>query len=258
MTQISRTKKLLVFVFSAIFILACGISFDTGGSTPAPADPQSPNSQPNPQVPDPVLPPTYTPQPTFTPQPTYTLQPTFTPQATFTDMPTQAQDAMFTANEPAFCRTGPSEQIWWDPQEALNAGQTVKIIGKSTEDWGLWWYIQKASGSRCWVYSELGSTSGNIAGVPIKSAPSTPVPTIVNATLKNNHGGPLCAIWITDSGNANWVNLLEGWQLEAGQVVNFTAWPGIYDIEIYDCTNTLVDAGYGTNIDSNNRKFATP
>ena len=243
---------------TAILVLACGINIDTGNTGQIDPTLQPPQIQPT----VPVILATYTiqspVQPTYTPQPTFTPLPTYTSQPTYTSVPTQVQEATFTANEAAFCRKGPSEQVWWDPQEALKAGQTVKILGKSSEEWGLWWYIEKASGSRCWVYSELGSTAGNVSGVPLKTAPNTPVPTVVNVTLKNNHGGPLCGVWITNSGQGNWVNLLEGWQLEVGQFVQFTAWPGNYDIEMYDCANNFVDADYGMLIDSNNHKFTTP
>lgn len=197
--------------------------------------------------------PTYTPLP---PLPTYTplpALPTYTPWPIATVM----TEALFTPNQPVFCREGPSEQVWWDEKEALNTGQTVKIVGKSTYEWGLWWYIQKASGTRCWVFGELGSTSGNVAGVPEIITP-IPTPTILKVTLRNNHGAPLCQVWIEPAGSGNWTELLKGKTLGVGKMLPFQAAPGLYDIEIIQCPDIRVDYDYGFKIDAGHTKFTTP
>jgi len=215
----------------------------------------APQAQPVAPPNQPIAPPD---QPTYTPAPTYTAAPTYTPPATYTAVPTQVQEAMFTANEPAFCRTGPSELVWWDPQEALNKGQTVKIIGKSSAEWGLWWYIEKDSGSRCWVYSELGSTSGNVAGVPEKSTPLTPTPSAINIYFKNNRAFSICDLWIEDENTGNWIDLLENQELFPAQTLTFyITRPGRFDIEIYDCSGKLVDIAYGFALNSESNRFST-
>ena len=221
---------------------------------PVPAPPLPVEVNPNPPVQQapPVAVATLPPAPTYTPRPTYTLEPTYTAE------PTQIQEAMFTANQPAFCRSGPSDVVWWDPQEALNKDQTVKIVGKSSSEWGLWWYVEKTSGTRCWVYSELGSTSGNVAGVPIKTAPNTPVPAFLDVTLKNKQVFKLCQVWVEPAGSGNWTELLTGLPLEPGQKMHFNAMPGIYDIEIYDCFDNLIDWSYSFKINPDSHNFSTP
>lgn len=202
--------------------------------------------------------PTYTDVPTFTPQPTYTNVPTFTLQPTYIPQATQVMEAMFTPNQPVFCRQGPSETVWWDPKEALKEGQTVKIIGKSSYEWGLWWYIQKSSGVKCWVYSELGMTSGNVAGVPEKSTPATPTPSYLDVYLRNDQGFQICSVWIETKNSGNWIELLNGNVIMPGGTLNYSATPGKYDIEIYDCFSNLVDSSYGFEISSNSTYFTTP
>lgn len=249
----------VVVGFLAIFMPSSPIHISFGStSAPLPVAPTAVVQNPSTQSVSPTEAPTFTPLATYTLAPTYTPVPTYTPQPTYTLVPTQPQEAMFTPNQPVFCRAGPSEVVWWDPQEALNEGQTVKIIGKSTYEWGLWWYIQKASGTRCWVYSELGSTTGNVAGVPEKSAPATPVPAYVDVYIINNHGVKLCAMWIANAGKGDWVDLLSDFNLAAGDTLYFTAFPGRFDIEIYDCLGNLVDATYDFKINSKHRYFSTP
>ncbi len=246
------------FVFFIAFLiigsLACSIILTSPSATQIPIIPQ-PINPPQQSQPDQ---PTYTPAPTYTAAPTYTPAATFTPQPTYTEAPTQVLEAQFTPNQPVFCRSGPSEQVWWDPLEALNEGQTVKIVGKSSAEWGLWWYIQKASGVRCWVYSELGSTSGNVAGVPEKSSPATPTPSIINIYFKNNRAFSICDLWIEDEGAGNWIDLIDGWELFPEQTLTFYIYhPGNYDIEIYACDGTLVDVAYGFYLGPDSTRFST-
>lgn len=275
-----RTKTvgiILIAVLSLCLVLACAVGgyfmltsptspiHITFGQQQTPSQPPSQTSESTPlPLPTYTALPTYTPPPTFTPLATFTTEPTiaptYTPYPTYTKLPTltPVHDAMFTASEPAFCRQGPSSQIWWDPKEALKQGQTVKIIGKSTSEWGLWWLVQKDSGQRCWVYSELGTTSGNVSGVPVVAAPVTPTPTILTVHLRNNHDKPLCHVWIQVSGSNNWVDLLNENQLLPGSSLSFNAYPGWYDVEIYQCPDDKVDVEYNFQILPGKTHFTTP
>lgn len=171
-------------------------------------------------------------------------------------------EAQFTTNQPAFCRTGPSEEIWPEPQEGLSKDQTVKIVGKSSSEWGEWWYIEKASGSRCWVWGGLGSTSGNVAGLPVKSVPATPTPVpqadYIYVNLTNNQGVDICAVWLKPHSGSNWTDLLAGSILPPGGTLTFYTSPRKYDIEIYDCGGNFIDSGYGFKIDAEHAYWSTP
>jgi hypothetical protein len=81
---------------------------------------------------------------------------------------------MFTADENSFCRKGPSTV--YEDRASVNAGNTVNILGKSGPEWEDWWYVE-VSGSKCWVWSGLGTTSGDLSNLPVIQAPPTPTPT---------------------------------------------------------------------------------
>jgi hypothetical protein len=81
---------------------------------------------------------------------------------------------MFTADKNSLCREGPS-QIY-DVRTSMNAGAAVKILGKSGPGWEDWWYVE-VSGAKCWVWSGLGKTSGDLSNIPVVQAPPTPTPT---------------------------------------------------------------------------------
>ncbi len=104
-------------------------------------------------------------------EPTATLRPTEAglPPSTATLGP-----PMFTADKNSFCRKGPSTV--YEDRTSIDAGNAVKILGKSGPGWEDWWYVE-VSGSKCWVWSGLGTTSGDLSNLPIIQAPPTPTPT---------------------------------------------------------------------------------
>lgn len=81
---------------------------------------------------------------------------------------------MFTVKENAFCRKGPS--MVYEDQTTIKAGDTVKIFGESGPEWEDWWYVE-VSGYKCWVWSGLGTASGDMSEISVVQAPPTPKPT---------------------------------------------------------------------------------
>lgn len=115
-----------------------------------------------------------------------------TPTATVTQTATPGP-AMFTANTDSNCRTGPS--TIYPVIGGIYKGETVPILGITTSDRPLWWYVAKGN-IRCWVSGDLGYTTGRINEVPVVIAPPTPTvtPVIVNAVFTNISGGPICRL----------------------------------------------------------------
>jgi hypothetical protein len=106
----------------------------------------------------------------------------------------------------------------------LSVGTSAQIVGK-TGDAG-WWYIVDPlnSGRNCWVASSVTNTAGNLAGVPVVTAPQAsvtnvtvdvepdtittagclgPIPTIeITGTIETNGPGTVTWRFETQQGGA--------------------------------------------------------
>jgi len=127
-----------------------------------PPQPQQPPPQPVP------------PRATDTPLPE---PPTQRPPVTSTNTPAYP---VFEAGQNSLCRAGPSQA--YEVKTSLYQGDKVRIYGKSGPDWQDWWYVD-VKGARCWVWSGLGTTSGDLSGIRVVEPP--PVP---NVRLRISNG----------------------------------------------------------------------
>lgn len=206
-----KTITIILTVFAASILLACG-------ATTIPAAPTSA--------------PVQVPLPTGTPAPTPTMAPTWTPVPT----PTLGPAAFTIAVEAgANCRVGPSMN--YPIIAGIENGQTVQILGKSTPEWDLWWFVS-AYGQKCFVSSTLGTTSGNMDNIPFVNAPPLPPRywNQVTLTLNNNTGNLICRIdFYSRHGE-----LIKSFTWDKGDFggddskdVRVPA--GRYDIDVYNC-----------------------
>ena len=102
---------------------------------------------------------------------TQTALPTNSPPPTLTSTPTVP--VAFPREVAVNCRLGPS--TGWIVLSGLNVGSSAQIVGK-TGDGGWWYIVDPLNSSRnCWVASSVTSTSGNLAGIPVVSAPNATV-----------------------------------------------------------------------------------
>jgi hypothetical protein len=69
----------------------------------------------------------------------------------------------------------------WIVLSALTVGTSSQIVGKTAD--GGWWYIVDPlnAGRKCWVAASVTNTSGNLAGIPVASAPGM---TVINTSVK--------------------------------------------------------------------------
>jgi len=115
---------------------------------------------------------------THTSTATYTATPTFTTTHAATSTPITPTPTpsppKFTADQPSHCREGP--RIDYNHLAYLNEGETALILAKSPVSWGVWWVVSTEAGVLCWIWGELGSTSGDLNSVRVIPAPPTPTP----------------------------------------------------------------------------------
>lgn len=151
---------------------------------------------------------------------------------------------MFTADKNSLCRRGPS-QIY-DVGTSMNLGDTVKIFGKSGPPWDDWWYVE-VLGSKCWVWSGLGNTIGDLSGVQVVQAPPTPTATVANVkmTLNNYTIVIICYVYLFDVNNPGlgWsADILGSNVIIPGKSYIWTGLPtGTYSVSISDCNNSSLD-----------------
>jgi hypothetical protein len=105
-------------------------------------------------------------------QPTPTVTPTPAPTAT----QFVSHYPVFTVTGDTSCLQGPSDKIWtWI--YIIPKGTTMPILGRSDEAvWGLWWYVEAAGTYDCYVYSGLGTVTGDTNIAPQMTTPPTPKP----------------------------------------------------------------------------------
>ena len=80
--------------------------------------------------------------------------------------------AQFTASQDTNCRYGPSSTNF-DIQRTILKGQSVTIVGKGNAPAQGWWVVQVDS-AQCWVWGDLGASSGNLQNVPGINPPAAP------------------------------------------------------------------------------------
>lgn len=103
--------------------------------------------------------------------PTQTVPPSNTPPPTLTSTPTVP--VAFPKEQAVNCRLGPN--MGWIVLSGLNVGVSSQIVGKTAD--GGWWYIADPfnAGRKCWVAAGVTNTAGNLAGIPVASAPNASV-----------------------------------------------------------------------------------
>lgn len=121
----------------------------------------------SPQPPPPQQPPPESVSPQLTDTP-LSIPPTPRPTITSTSTP---EYPVFEAGRNSLCRAGPSQA--YEVQTSLYQDDKVRIIGKSGPDWQDWWYVD-VKGTRCWVWSGLGTTSGDISDIRVVEPPPVP------------------------------------------------------------------------------------
>lgn len=233
------TNLFRLFVLLGILSLACGVTIDMGGPSPAsapvqPTQPPPPTPIPPTPIPPTPIPPTPIPP---TPESPPTMAPPTVPASTATLGP-----PMFTAEQDSFCRRGPG-QIY-DVRTSINLGDTVNIFGKSSPAWGDWWYVE-VLGLKCWVWSSLGKTSGDLSGVQIVQAPPTPTVANVKLTINNKFVVAICHVYLFDVNNPGlgWsADILAPNIMNPGQSVTWTGLtPGTYNIAVSNCAGSSLD-----------------
>lgn len=115
-------------------------------------------------------PPTDTPQPTLTPTPTI-------PIAWPKDLPVN-------------CRFGPG--LGWLVTSGLLVGETATLQGRNSDS--SWWYVvtKLEPGAACWVAASATLTAGNVAAVPVVSAPQASVTSLELSLAPKNQSLPGC------------------------------------------------------------------
>ena len=228
----------LVVVVLAVAMLACSMDLGFPAQTPPQVITIVVPATPAPAVDTPVPP-----APTDTPRPTDT--PTLVPAA-------------FTATELSNCRAGPSPV--YPLVEGIGNGQTVPIVGKSDSSWSVLWWVVRVGNTECWVWGDLGTTSGDLSQVQPRVAPPTPTPVaLVEVSLKNNWRIDVCFVFARVHGTSNWGEDRLGNQvIEPKTYGFFKLAPGYYDFRIEDCADNPIDEGDNFLVDKDHNAFVTP
>ena len=125
----------------------------------------------------PAVPMTNTPFPTNTPLPTATSVPTETPAPSETSIPIPVVAHIMTSTN---CRSGPTEV--YPVVFVASKGVDVKIVsGTSLNDYVI--VENPASPDQtCWLWTKFTEISGDLAGLPVVTPPSSPTPAIKFST----------------------------------------------------------------------------
>jgi hypothetical protein len=85
-------------------------------------------------------------------------------------------DITITADYNANVRDGPGDQ--YEIIDFILAGQTAMVIGRYDDTpIGTWWFIRRiGEGIDGWVWSGIGTLSGNELLIPVLEPPPTPTP----------------------------------------------------------------------------------
>jgi hypothetical protein len=171
----------------------------------------------------------------------------------------------FTVDQDTNCRYGPSASSF-DIRRTIFEGETVPIVAVGASPAQEWWVVE-VDGVQCWVWMELGSTSGDTSGLPrftppaAATATNTPKPPAAKVTfyIQNNQGVDICFVYISPSTSATWgPDRLGADVIPAGGTYYFTFSPGTYDFRLEDCGQNYLDGAMGVTIDSNTVGFTSP
>jgi hypothetical protein len=218
-----------------------------GACSPRPSDPIIPTA---------TLPaPTYTASslPTDTPlPPTATETPTPTIAPTNTLAPTETiGPPIFTLTRDSNCRAGPGTE--YDIVTQVAVGRKLEIVGQSQVLAGLWWNVRVGE-LGCWIYSELGESTGNLAGVPLLVAPLTPTPQTPTKTptpknvvrfpltIENSTSENVCYLFFVLSDESGWgSNLMPDFAyIPPGGKITFQLTGGTYNLRAEDCNDDVI------------------
>jgi SH3-like domain-containing protein len=235
--EVKMKKILLALGVLLLAMTACAVP--ALPVSPVPTSVLSPTAFPN-ESPTPFPSPTASPTPLII-LPTQTVA-TPTPFPTFTSVPPLSPE--FTVNIDSNCRSGPSTA--YSRLGYILNGETVPILGVTTPERPVWWYVQTKNGTRCWVSGNLGVTSGNLSGIPQMVAPPlpptpTPETNLVEVLFENNTGANICELVFYDG-----VQIVKSFTWNKGDWkgdgsdVYLTLPVGGYDlIEAYNCKGNL-------------------
>jgi uncharacterized protein YraI len=145
---------------------------------------------------------------TSTPESSPPASPTPTPALTSTP-----STAMVSVSVATNCRSGPGTE--YDVLGVLKVGESAQVVGRSQA--GNRWVIKLPSNPSitCWLLSQYATVSGNATGLPVISAPSTPVPTykpsqqvsfqVVYTSISRCDKKYALKFTITNTGGLTWV-----------------------------------------------------
>ena len=145
--------------------------------------------------------------PTGTPTPSPTLSPT--PTLTLTPTPSTP---MISVSVNTNCRTGPGDA--YDRVGALLVGETAEVLAR--DPYGQFWYIPNPDrpGSKCWVWGQYATVTGDTSSLPVFTPPPTPTPAANFAITGLGHvvcgGAHWYALQVKNTGGLTW----ESWKEE--------------------------------------------
>ncbi len=247
--MVSVKKSHIIFLFSTLVIFACTIS--TVNPEPVP-----PNAT--------LTPITFSPPTAASLSLTQVISPTLTlvPTQTLTAIPSLTPTPgppMFTSNTSANCRKGPSPD--YPVITGVFKNESVRILGITTPDRVIWWLVEKDN-IPCWVWGDLGSTSGNMSGIPMIPAPPIPTPTRnkVDVLFENNTDDDICKMDFYVG-----IDVVATFSWDKNEFINngsdkIISLPvGGYDlIEVYNCEPKLVVTLVNIVINKDNDAFPLP
>jgi hypothetical protein len=179
---------------------------------------------------------------TPTPGATVSVSVTAIPTATMAPLPTpQSPSFMVAVPAGANCRLGPGLQ--YPILAGIVNGTTVPILGKSDPKWGfpLWWYVTAPDGkTQCFIYSNLGTTSGNTDNVQVKAEPPLPYYShfrgeVMTVALQNDNDSGICrVIFYNQYGMIPPLNWNRG-EFAGGDSKYITLPVGKYNVDVYNC-----------------------
>jgi SH3-like domain-containing protein len=172
-------RQNLTLIFPALFVASCSIFAGEQGTPTLSSDAvlQTARAVANATRSAKTSTPTAAPTDPSSPTPLATLEPTET---------TTPSGIAITADYNANVRNGPGDE--YEIIDFILAGQTAEVVGRYDDTpIGTWWFIRRiGQGIDGWVWSGVGTLSGNESLIPFLVPPptSTPVP------LPTNTPGP--------------------------------------------------------------------
>ena len=201
-----KTTKIIMFIATAIMLLASSACGPAAVTATATTDPNQVNVQ-NTSIAetaqnavDATLTQIVLSQPSDTPAPTFT--------ETLTQIPTLAPTAtsslpMIVVSEATNCRSGPG--IVYDRLGQLQPGVMTEVFGLDPSK--SYYYIENPNkpGTYCWVWGYYATTSSDFSGLPVYTPGPTPIPT--KTATPSGTKTPTATATYTTSGACSTVSL---------------------------------------------------